>query len=1297
MWVVSGMFGKEPERATERVLGCGEAYNISRNSAGGRELQFDGSSISRFHAAISVEAAPAPEQQAAAGDGQAPPMRTLALDWRPRLTLSPGKDGKYPKTTRIKRVARTGTGAGAASDGGGEAADGNVTADEDEAPAALGGKRPNEVVIEVPAKETIELLDGDIVVVSARHNFEIKVKWVPLAFCVMPKARNAFKDLNAVADRAASVGIPIVVSQEWHPSATHLVLKRIALRPTILDAMFASAPLVRPDFVRAIVNAAVEAEVAPSEFTPERQTLDARLREYLPEMPQMEDDGDEQMRARLQDTFLKRARQRPLVGRTVLCFSREEAEDHDAVDANLMADVFKSLGAKVEIHSLTEKPLKDKKHALKVIKEAKARASRTVTLEGPVVRRHIGQDQQLIIWYMGDEATLPFVGGAANEAYETKLAMPPTIGGEIDWICYGVRTWESLLRPYTGIVQDYVDTVGATQLADAAEEEEAGPAEQARERQQPAAVAEQRAEGSRAQAEGSAAAEPQRPADGVGEQPAQNGGAAAAAAPDEDADRSAEVVSLRRMKQNAESRKRDMDAFFNDDDIAPPRPAARSKAAAKRAAEAEKAKEAAAAAAASAAGSGASTAKKPRRRGPGISLDELFDDMPGAGRSSSAGAGASKHPAEPESTMRQLRAAFEEEETRMTQAAASAAALQSVGTSGGQTAGVRSLITQAIREEMEMMEEDEEELRSQAQAPMTPLVDMEDSAAALESQGSRRKRTASPSPERDGDKTARTTKRRKRGNAAEEEVAPDQDASPAAEPDAGTQQPAAGAKRGTKARVVRGHKHKHSDKGPDKDEGFLRAVSTIEPRKKGDEFDKEFDQLRIAKPVYDQMGRRRARSEKEMGEDAGGGGGVKVVRGQGQEEEEQVDEEFLRFKEMAEEELDCGLRGNFMQVDFVPLVVQHAEVRPHRIEPDGRPNFKAFRRKGQAKPAFDPHRVVTTVLDALPQLQIGEDSIADLGLPKRTTYQGDEDEDLEEDDAEFTGLNPPPRTYSGHRARTANRFNFSLGDEDEQRSSGTQRDGGTVSSTAGGRRGARSQSTVPASGTRGKGRGARAGPQYVEVVDEEEEDSDPEASLLLNLDEEEGLDDEDGAPDTQFSLDSGAGTGRGGRGKKTAAAAAAKTTGGGGATGRTAKKSTRERMMEPVPMLPPRTGSKSKSKTASAGSNESSQLFRGVDDSLDPLAEQESVPLDPSPDLGAGPSASTSASASASGSLRSTMGPPGSVVPASRPMESHDEDTFMGFGASGRRKRATPSSTGAGTGPASSSRSTAAGRSRTRF
>lgn len=79
-----------------------------------------------------------------------------------------------------------------------------------------------------------------------------------------------------------------------------------------------------------------------------------------------------------------------------------------------------------------------------------------------------------------------------------------------------------------------------------------------------------------------------------------------------------------------------------------------------------------------------------------------------------------------------------------------------------------------------------------------------------------------------------------------------------------------------------------------------------------------------------------------------------------------MDEDYEAFKAMAEEELRIKVRGNFVQVDFVPLIHRKTEVRREDERAGGgnggKPNFKKFRSKGNSSNEGVRRRGVAMVL-----------------------------------------------------------------------------------------------------------------------------------------------------------------------------------------------------------------------------------------------------------------------------------------------------------------------------------------------
>lgn len=134
-----------------------------------------------------------------------------------------------------------------------------------------------------------------------------------------------------------------------------------------------------------------------------------------------------------------------------------------------------------------------------------------------------------------------------------------------------------------------------------------------------------------------------------------------------------------------------------------------------------------------------------------------------------------------------------------------------------------------------------------------------------------------------------------------------------------------------------------------KDDRFLQSLMTLKKSKKNiDAFDKEFDQLRIAKPIQSQAG---SSKNKET---------TMLVR-----DDELEDPDFVAWQKMSIDDFDIGAAGNFVQVDFVPLVRTERSNRSLTVGDtstassegassiwQGRPNFKKFRSK--ERPARKP-------------------------------------------------------------------------------------------------------------------------------------------------------------------------------------------------------------------------------------------------------------------------------------------------------------------------------------------------------
>ncbi|PWN36754.1 uncharacterized protein FA14DRAFT_159136 [Meira miltonrushii] len=130
-----------------------------------------------------------------------------------------------------------------------------------------------------------------------------------------------------------------------------------------------------------------------------------------------------------------------------------------------------------------------------------------------------------------------------------------------------------------------------------------------------------------------------------------------------------------------------------------------------------------------------------------------------------------------------------------------------------------------------------------------------------------------------------------------------------------------------------------------KDDRFLQSLMTLKKSKKNiDAFDKEFDRLRIAKPIQSQAG---SSKNKET---------TMLVR-----DDELEDPDFVAWQKMSIDDFNIGAAGNFVQVDFVPLVRTERSNRSVTVGDtstassegassawQGRPNFKKFRSKDRA-------------------------------------------------------------------------------------------------------------------------------------------------------------------------------------------------------------------------------------------------------------------------------------------------------------------------------------------------------------
>ena len=99
---------------------------------------------------------------------------------------------------------------------------------------------------------------------------------------------------------------------------------------------------------------------------------------------------------------------------------------------------------------------------------------------------------------------------------------------------------------------------------------------------------------------------------------------------------------------------------------------------------------------------------------------------------------------------------------------------------------------------------------------------------------------------------------------------------------------------------------------PDIDADFLKAIaSTKKGKKKEDEFDRQFNELKISKPEI---------------------------------EDNEPEKEWAVLAEFGD---DTGLRGNFMNVWEIEVFKEKngaGRVKERRVEWDGKPNFKKFKK-----------------------------------------------------------------------------------------------------------------------------------------------------------------------------------------------------------------------------------------------------------------------------------------------------------------------------------------------------------------
>lgn len=186
----------------------------------------------------------------------------------------------------------------------------------------------------------------------------------------------------------------------------------------------------------------------------------------------------------------------------------------------------------------------------------------------------------------------------------------------------------------------------------------------------------------------------------------------------------------------------------------------------------------------------------------------------------------------------------------------------------------------------------------------------------------------------------------------------------------------------------------------DTDTKFLQAMATSKRSKKGlDQFDKEFNLLRIAKPA-------------------------RVTGHHGKIIADADDPEYRAWEQMGPSDFDINAAGNFVQIDFVPLVYHRSEEgiqdrarRQSELQGkwQGMPNFKKFRTK--QRPQREP-----VAMDVSESMDYGMGD--GYTRPPRASarayvpvHEGEDDEDIQE--VELMGPPPKPdwtRSKKGYNA-----------------------------------------------------------------------------------------------------------------------------------------------------------------------------------------------------------------------------------------------------------------------------------------
>lgn len=317
-------------------------------------------------------------------------------------------------------------------------------------------------------------------------------------------------------------------------------------------------------------------------------------------------------------------------------------------------------------------------------------------------------------------------------------------------------------------------------------------------------------------------------------------------------------------------------------------------------------------------------------------FDSLLSDEPAGASSSAAGAGEKEDGIERVS--KKYRMALDAQDARESAAAEGESMPLSVDeesepVSQAPQASARSASTRtrATRSQLSGVPENEDQEMSPVDVP------------AANGRMTRKRRAASQDPEMEpNDEAAQSTTGRKRRAMASTQVeepstqvqtsnaAPSRTTSHASNAptlirDAGSASSAtqAGTKASKSSKAV-------NVAEPDTEPKFLQALASQKRgKKKMDEFDAEFNKLRIARPVFTQP----------TSTSAGG----PVVDAN---EVDAADADFEAFRRMAEDQIDMSVRGNFVQVDFVPLVRKTRTTQnqaAERPEWRGVPNFKKFK------------------------------------------------------------------------------------------------------------------------------------------------------------------------------------------------------------------------------------------------------------------------------------------------------------------------------------------------------------------